>query len=179
MARETLNNNETGLSVRTKLNSMFTELYLYMGSGLTFCGILNSGDSVTGSPAAGYFYFVNEAGTYGGQACVQFDALIYSGSAWALFEGFGGGKLVEVQERSDGTPATWDPLTLSEVVHTLTRTYDTAPEVQVVAKCDWLLYVKSVTLATGVVTVTVGVGSTGVAEEADFDYDLHVFLAVP
>jgi len=180
MARQVINNNDSGASVRSKLNSMTDELFNYILAGLTWKGVLNNGDSVTGSPSRGDFYYVNEAGTYGGVSCEQYDAIYYNGSSWQKLTNFGGGRLVEIQTYSDGTPspnpAPDDPLDLNTVTHTLSKTYVTTPKVSIASKCDWAFHRQSVTLAAGTVTVVVGVGAYGsVADTSQLDYELQVF----
>jgi len=66
--------------------------------------------------------------------------------------------------RSAGTPSTGDPASFDEVVHTITG-YTLAPKVILIPKCDWHVYISSVTNTT----ITVGVGSFGSGTTLDYD----------
>jgi hypothetical protein len=170
MARQPVLNGDTKLTARTKWNDNIEELYDLVSSGVTFLGILNDEDSVTGAPSAGDYYKIAEAGTYGGIACAAFDELYYNGAAWQRLPG-AGKSYQEWQTHEDadaGAPKPED----EEAVHTLERTYIDIPAVIVQRRCDWDLYIKSVTIDTGVVTVTVGIGSSGSAD--NLYYDLFV-----
>jgi hypothetical protein len=86
----------------------------------------------------------------------------------------------ETLHRSGGIPATGDPKDLfqaqTDIVHTsVLTTYLTVPVVVPVNKSDWPIFIKSVSLLNGIVTITVGVGGMGSAIESDFDYDLNIF----
>lgn len=109
MAKQTIADGETGLSIRTKLNEMFAELY-------------------------------------GGE---------------------GGYK--EKLTRSSGTPSTGDPASLTTITHTFVNSYSSAPDVILVPKSDWHVYIVSVNTTT----VIVGVGAYG--SGSTLDYDLVVF----
>jgi len=171
MARQELANGDSGLSVRTKLNDMLREIYTDLVSGLTFLGILETGDSVTGSPSQGDFYIVENAATYGGIVCVQYDAIFYNGTGWEKLTGYGDGRLKETLARSSGAPATGDPLDLTIVTHDFTRTYSSAPTIILTKKCDWDIYLVSVSTTQ----VVIGVGGQGTSTEAEFDYEINVF----
>jgi len=170
MSRTELVNGETGLSHRGKLNNMFEEIYDDLISGLTFLGILEDGDSVTGSPAQGNYYKIDEDGTYGGIACLGADELYYNGSAWQKMAG-AAKAYQELQTRSDGTPSDGDPSD-DEISHTLTRNYTDTPQVFLQRESDWDIYVKSITNNAGTVTVVIGIGASGSA--TTIDYSLYV-----
>ena len=68
--------------------------------------------------------------------------------------------------RSAGTPSTGDPASFDTVTHTITG-YTAAPKVILIPKCDWHVYISSVSNTTIVVGVGIGSGTT-------LDYDLIV-----
>jgi len=170
MARQPVLNGDTGLTARTKWNDNIEELYSLVSSGVTFLGILNNGDSVTGTPSAGDYYKIAEAGTYGTVECEAFDELYYNGASWQRLPG-AGSSYQEWQTHADAIPSAPKPED-EEAVHTLERTYVEIPAVTVQRRCDWDLYIKTVTIDAGVVTVTVGIGSSGSAD--NIYYDLFV-----
>jgi len=69
--------------------------------------------------------------------------------------------------RSAGTPSTGDPASFDTVTHTITG-YTNAPKVILIPKCDWHVYISSVSNTT----IVVGVGSFG--SGITLDYDLVV-----
>lgn len=174
MSRQPLYNGEPGFDIRTKLNEMFTEIYNDLIDGLNFLGVLNTGDSVTGTPNNGDYYEIGSADTYGSVACAKFDRLIYSAAAtaWQKVESRGAyyREAHGIIARSAGTPSTGDPRDISEITHTITG-LGAEPEVIISQKCDWHMYIKSKSYnsGTGVMTVVVGVGSSGRDETVDYD----------
>lgn len=88
--------------------------------------------------------------------------------------------LLESQQRSDGTPATGDPLDIFQaggtITHVFHEIYLFIPIVTVEPKSDWPVFVKAKpTVTDGILTVLVGIGGQGTAVEADFDYTVLVY----
>ena len=169
MARTPVLNGDTGLIARNKWNNNIKELYNLATSGVSFLGILYEDDEVTGAPSAGDYYKIAETGTYGGKNCKAFDELYYNGEIWDWQRLPGAGKSYqEWQTQADaiGEP----PKPEDEVaVHALDREYKEIPAVIIQRRCDWDLYIKSVAIDAGAVTVTVGIGSNGSADELSYD----------
>jgi len=175
MARETLVNGETGLSIRNKLNAMMQEIYEDLIAGLNYLGALETGDSVTGSPAAGDYYLVVDS--YSGTPCYgqsdvttvqRHDMLIYNGSDWERLP-YGRSGLNETLLRSGGTeaptPGETDPAEITTITHSLTETYAAAPSVVLVPKCDWDMYISSVSTTQ----VVVAIGGSGTSDTVDYE----------
>lgn len=74
------------------------------------------------------------------------------------------GVFTEKIARSTGTPSTGDPAGLSTISHTITG-YTAAPVVIPIPKCDWHIYVSSVSSSE----IVIGVGSYGSGTTLDYD----------
>ena len=167
MARTTLSNGQTGKSILTQLNDMFLEIYRSLINGLTFQGVLNTGESVTSTPVRGNWYKIEDAGTYGLIVCSALDELYYNGAAWERLSG--PGLVQEVLAMSTGTPGDGDTDNTIET-HTLGRTYAAIPNVILSNKKDWDIHIQSTAINSGVVTVVVGIGGSGTAVTYDYDF---------
>jgi hypothetical protein len=116
MAQTTINNGDSGSTVRTALNNMFTELYTGEGRGFQ-------------------------------------EKLAYSGGTVSP-----GGET--------------DPAVINTITHTFSGSYSSAPHVIIIPKCDWWIYISSVSTTQ----VVIASGSFGGASV--LDYDLLVTKAI-
>ena len=85
-----------------------------------------------------------------------------------LYEGYGGGcvqKLAFSGGTTAPTPSATDPSLITTITHAFGVTYGTTPYVVPIPKCDWSIYVVSVS-TTGCV---IGCGSTGSATTLNYD----------
>jgi len=71
-------------------------------------------------------------------------------------------------EAVDGTPSPSD----DEAIHEFTVEYSEVPIPNLVNKCDWMLYIKNISIADNTVTVTIGIGGSGSSDE--LFYDIHI-----
>jgi len=184
--RQDLVNGDTGLSIRSKINDNFEELYALSSSGLNYLGVLSvPGDGIpTSRPdgtdyVAGDYYLIEVAGDYSFVVCNQWDALILNqdGTTWEAFSGNVKGPREEIQYSTDlgktiSPVGQNDPLEITTITHSFTKTYSVIP------KCDlsctgafWGIYISSITITQ----VVIGCSGIGDATAATFDYKILVF----
>lgn len=75
------------------------------------------------------------------------------------------GVISEVLARSGGSPSSGDPAGLDTVTHSFVGSYSSAPYVIIINKCDWHIYISSVSTSQ----VVVGVGAYGSGTTLDYD----------
>lgn len=68
----------------------------------------------------------------------------------------------DIENRNSGDPSSGTPssITNREITHVFTG-YSEEPIIFIIPKCDWNLYLKSVSLDAGTLTVKVGFGPSG------------------
>lgn len=75
------------------------------------------------------------------------------------------GTIAEKLSRSGGSPSSGDPASLDTVTHSFAGSYSKAPIVVPINKCDWHIYISSVSTSQ----VVVGVGAYGSGTTLDYD----------